>query len=346
MRRAVLIAVVLSTFAGSIDAASSRRRAVRPPPVPDGPCQVRGLANFFYSNDGGRTFSVNAQPPAQAGAWQIGVFVDDPNRIVTSNGPRVMDSTDAGCTWIERFTIPDQFKHKLHVVPATAGRAFLWTEEFTYRYDSGVVVQVVMPETIGGLAVDPGNREHVRILGLTRGNPYESFDGGANWQPMGGEAGGFVTASAYDPSDINRIVAGVMGRGVVISRDGGKTWTSGVSVAPRSVCEIELVPKQPNVIWIELSLNSGQPSVIRSADGGVTAQTVATMTTVDRGLCLPLTADPHNTNLAYIPFRQLYTFDAAARTVSASTCCGGGNIQRIAHSPVDSNRVYIYASQP
>ena len=338
--RGIAVALALSLCALPVSAA--RRRAVRSPSPPEGPCLVRGLANVFYSTDGGVTWSGNAEAPSsQAFAWDIAVLDDEPESLVAAVGNNIFDSYDAGCTWTLRHTITQQIKHTVHLVPASGGRVFLWTEDFALRYDRGTVTTVPIPQAIGGLGVDPGNREHVRILDLAGGKARESFDGGATWQDVGGSAGGTVIAAAFDPSDFRHIVAGIQARGIVISRDGGHTWTSGAS-SSRGVCDMAFVRDQPNVLWVTLASQSGQALMHRSADAGAHLEPIASIDGLENSICLLLIPNPRDANLAVITFRDVFTFNATLKNVTSWTCCNG-RMDRVAYSRKDPARIYAYS---
>src|SRR5215210_1648054 len=131
------IALLLLAGALSISASgAARRRAVKPPPPDDGLCSVRGLPNIFISTDRGRTFSTNSAERAIEGSNGPVIQLDDPNRLVITVNSRIYDSTDAGCSWTLRYTVTDVIHHALRSVPSTAGRAYVWTEEVAFRYES------------------------------------------------------------------------------------------------------------------------------------------------------------------------------------------------------------------
>ena len=158
-----IVAAVL-TLALARAARGARRRAVGPPPRQDGPCVVRGLANLYVSADGGATWSSNAEPQARSGVWDIVALDTDPETVVAVVNRNIYDSTDGGCTWTLRHTIGEEIHHTVHIAPGPNGRAYVWAEEFISRYDRGEVTPLQKPAPVGALAVNPGNREHVRAL--------------------------------------------------------------------------------------------------------------------------------------------------------------------------------------
>lgn len=341
MRKTLAVMLVLGI---ALPAAGFKRRAVRvSPPGPSG-CRVTGLKNFHYSADGGATWSINAEAPAATGSWDLAVFADEPDVLLTVVGRDVTQSNDAGCTWAKRYSITEDIHHKIQIARGPARRAFIWTEEWALRYDDGDVVRVDIPERIGAVGIDPGNREHVRILGVETGNAYESFDGGRSWQSTGGSAGGFVNSFVFDPTDFSRVVAGIQTKGLFVSRDGGKSWSDGAP-STRAVCHLSIVPNQPAVIWATIVSQGTEPTIYRSTDAGATLTPIGRVEGVPEGVCLPILANPHDPNEAIVPFQQFHQADAVMKSVTPWTCCGA-RMNRIAWSPADPSRVYVQTVTP
>jgi hypothetical protein len=306
---------------------------------------VRGLANFFISRDGGRTFTTNREPPVRNSTWGFTAFDDEPQLMIAAVGRSVHESADGGCSWSLRHTITETIHHPLRIVPASRGRAYLWTEEFALRYDGGVVTPLPLPETIGGLGVDPANREHVRALGLTGAAVWESFDGGGSWTRLANGPARFVVAAAFDPADFDHIVAGVAADGAMRTRNGGRTWSVAGNFGRVNVCSVAFVRSRPNVVWATTTTRS-TPFVFRSTDGGSQFESIGGIPGIGSGMCVAFAENPHDANVAHVAFGTLYTFDAPAKTVVPSTCCGGGSISRIGYSPAEPNLVYVYAAPP
>ena len=210
------------------------------------------------------------------------------------------------------------------------------------RYDRGVVIPIAIPEAIGGLGVDPGNGEHVRTLVLASGVVRESFDGGATWQP-GGSAGGHINSAAFDPSDFQHILAGVQTIGIRISHDGGSHWTTGAQA--QTVCNMSFVTTRPDMVWVALPSGSSEAWIQRSTDGGLHLDPVAAVAGVENHVCLQVLVNPHDVNAAIVPFGgNFHLFDAVQKSVTVSNCCGG-RLDRIAYSPTNPSRVYLYSAQ-
>ena len=109
--------LLLSLLCATSLSAAGRRRAVRHPGPPDGPCAVRGLANLYYSTDGGVTWSRNADEPTKDGLWDLVSLGGDPEALLAATSRAVFESTDAGCTWTLRHTITQDIHHTLHLTP-------------------------------------------------------------------------------------------------------------------------------------------------------------------------------------------------------------------------------------
>lgn len=341
MPRLVLLLTICLALSAS---AATRRRAVIPPPVPQGPCsEVRGLANFFISRDGGRTFTTNREPPMRSSTWGFTAFADDPQRMIAAVGRAVWESADGGCSWTLRHTITETIHHPLHIVPASGGRAYLWTEEFALRYDGEGVTALPLPETIGGLGVDAANREHVRALGLSGASVWESFDGGTTWKRAASGPGRFLVSAAFDPSDFDHILAGVAGDGAVSTRNAGRSWSVAGNFSRVNVCGFAFVTARPNVVWATISTRGG-PFVFRSTDGGSHFEAIGGIDGIGSGMCVTFVSNPHDPNVAHVAFGGLYTYDATSKSVIRTDCCGAGSVSRIAYSPADPDVVFLYSA--
>lgn len=335
-RRSLILALALSLCATSMLAAG-RRRAVRS--TPEGPCRVRGLASIYYSTDGGTTWSGNAETPSRAASSALAVIEGTPETILTLVGTKLFASTDAGCNWTMQYTITEDIHHKPYLVPANEGRAYLWWEEVAMRYDGGVVTKLSIPKAIGGLGVNPANRNHVRVVDLSGGITRESFDGGMTWRQIGQIPGApVINSAAFDPSDFNHIVVGMQARGILITRNGGGSWTNGAQAA--FVCDLAFVPSQPNVVWATIPTGTSVKFVQRSTNGGMTLEPVAGVATVPSGVCLDLQLNPHDANRAVVVLDQFFMFDAVQKSVTPWTCCGG-RAARMTWAPKEPARLYL-----
>lgn len=325
----------------TVAVAAVRRRAVTPG-RPAGPCVVRGLANFYYSSDGGANWSLNSAAPTKDGSWDLAVLDGEPEALIAVVQRDILDSMDGGCTWTLRHTIAEEIHHTIHITPGPGGRAFIWSEDFVLRYDRGEVIPIATPDRIGGLGVDSGNREHVQVLDVETGIVRESLNGGQTWLAVGPTAGGPINSAAFDPLDFRHILAGVQAKGIRISRNGGKTWSDGAPTN-RSICTMSFADGRPDIVWATLPSQAGVAFVQRSSDAGVHLDPIGRIEGVQQGVCLPVQPNRNNPDLAIVAFGAFHTFDAVRKSVTASACCGG-RMERVAYSRKDPSRVYIYAS--
>ena len=98
-------------------------------------------------------------------------------------------------------------------------------------YGSGTAT---MAGRISAIAVDPSDPDHV-LAGSAAGGIWETTDGGATWTPRTDDQPTLsIGAIAFDPSDPTVVYAGTgegnseyfhLGQGLLVSSDGGTTWT-------------------------------------------------------------------------------------------------------------------------
>lgn len=98
-------------------------------------------------------------------------------------------------------------------------------------YGSGTAT---MAGRVTAIAVDPSDSEHL-LVGSAAGGVWETRDGGNSWSPRTDDQPTLsIGALAFDPSDPSTVYAGTgegnseylyLGQGILVSRDGGATWT-------------------------------------------------------------------------------------------------------------------------
>ena len=168
----------------------------------------------------------------------IAIHPTNPNVIfiVSSvlGGPGVLKSSDGGATWtaknsgIEKLGLPAQ----------------------NYPPITTVVISSSNPNTIYfGTAVDDP------LLGIV-GNVYKTVDGGESWQKVSSsQLYGAVYALDVHPTNANMVYAGVTGKGVLKTSNGGTDWSvvlAGGSV-PGSLNYfniVRIVPTQPETLFV------------------------------------------------------------------------------------------------
>jgi photosystem II stability/assembly factor-like uncharacterized protein len=101
-------------------------------------------------------------------------------------------------------------------------------------YGSGPGGTATMAGRVTAIAVDPTDSDHV-LVGSAAGGVWETRDGGATWTSRTDDQPTLsIGALAFDPSDPTTVYAGTgegnseyfhLGQGILVSRDGGSTWT-------------------------------------------------------------------------------------------------------------------------
>jgi photosystem II stability/assembly factor-like uncharacterized protein len=109
---------------------------------------------------------------------------------------------------------------------------------------------------------------------------YKSTDAGATWSSIGLEEAGQIAKIRIDPRDPNRVYVAAVGhafgpnplRGVLRSRDGGKTWEKVLYVNDHTgAVDLVMTEGSPDVLYAVMWTGERQPwgMVAGSADGGV-----------------------------------------------------------------------------
>jgi photosystem II stability/assembly factor-like uncharacterized protein len=101
-------------------------------------------------------------------------------------------------------------------------------------YGVGPGATATMAGRVTAIAVDPAAPEHV-LVGTAAGGVWQTRDGGQTWKPVTDYQPTLsIGALAFDPSHPSTVYAGTgegnsqysyLGQGILVSRDGGATWT-------------------------------------------------------------------------------------------------------------------------
>jgi len=245
----------------------------------------------FVSEDGGRTWRVASQGYSGALMFQIAVARDDPARVYATARSGLFASADGGQTW-----------EGLGYGPARAMEGL-------------------------AIAVDPFDSQHLLAsLGDAGPWPKLSTDGGHTWREVGRELQdsglqGMATRFRFSPIQAGVVLASIgdgdcvkdgkgcdeePGGGLVLSRDGGATWTP-VGLKGKQVLNIAFAADGNRVY-----ATAYERSVYRSDDGGQTWTQVCpdagaympppTDPDMSRTAPLALAVDPTNRERVYIGF--------------------------------------------
>jgi photosystem II stability/assembly factor-like uncharacterized protein len=101
-------------------------------------------------------------------------------------------------------------------------------------YGSGPGSTATMAGRVTAIAVDPRNSDHL-LVGSAAGGVWATEDGGATWAPVTDDQPTLsIGALAFDPADPSTVYAATgegnseyayLGQGILVSHDGGSTWT-------------------------------------------------------------------------------------------------------------------------
>ncbi|MEO8036114.1 MAG: dispase autolysis-inducing protein [Acidobacteriota bacterium] len=346
--------LVLIVAVTSPAAASPRRRAVLPVAFP--PCSViTGSPAVTFTHDEGRTLAMPLEKLSGIG-YTYGVAALDSMTLLSWHQSTLSVSTDAGCSWRPLAVLAADFPP---TIAASHGRAFAWSDNrrFLVRYDARGVAILKAPGSIGGLAIDASNPDRLRVGTNEDGVIWESKNAGDSWDPVGRLTGDptLIYRFAFNPANLDHIVAGLAVWGAMVSRDGGRSWVSSFS-SRANVFSIVFSPADPAWVWamgLDLDASSGDPfqakHIYLSTDGGTSFRSVVdagpTVTLVNGAL---LAAHPTNRNVLYFVFgtyfqrygTDLFRYDEGTRGLTVKHN-DYDDINAIAFSPADPGLMYL-----
>jgi photosystem II stability/assembly factor-like uncharacterized protein len=357
-----LLALLLLT--GSVTAAPRRRASAPPAPFPS--CSmITGTAAVTFTRDGGETFTRAAESLSGIGYTYGLAVLDAPNTLLAFHKQSLLTTTDAGCSW--RTVWQSEANEDIfppRITPAKGGRAYIWSDNrrFLLRYDFRGVRVLKAPGAIIGFGTDPVSGEEVRA-GDADGVIWRSSDGGESWE-LGGRTTPSTNTSliyrvAFDPKDLDHIVAGTVINGALVSRDGGRSWQQAKGLAPRAANTFNLVfsPVSSDRVWaMSLDLdesNANGPShgrhIYVSDDGGSTYRAVVDEAPGVKLINGPtMAADPRDGNVLWFVFgtntmgygTDLFRYDLA-RDELTMTHSDFHDINAIEFSPFDPHLMYV-----
>jgi photosystem II stability/assembly factor-like uncharacterized protein len=234
--------------------------------------------------------------------------------------------------------------------------------------------------SIGDIALAPGNPDVVWV-GTGESNVrnsvsfgdgvYKSTDGGKNWQHMGLRDTEHVSAIVINPQNPDIVYVGALGhafapneqRGVFMTTDGGKTWTTSLYIdREHGVSDLEIDPTNPNILYAGMWSFERKPWTHRSGSekGGLFKSIDAgrTWTRVTNGLPkllgrVGVRVAPSNPNVVYAIVESkegtLYRSEDRGETFKqvskqASIVSRGFYYTRVRVDPNNENHIYAVAS--
>lgn len=163
-----------------------------------------------------------------------------------------------------------------------------WTPIFDKQTSYSIGTVVVDPKNPQTVWVGTGENNSQRSVAYGDG-VYRSDDGGKSWKRMGLEKSEHIARILIDPRNSDVVYVAAQGplwsdggdRGLYKTTDGGKTWTSLITVSERTgVTDVVMDPRNPDVLlaatWqrrrhFYTLINGGPESALyRSADAGKT----------------------------------------------------------------------------
>lgn len=238
-------------------------------------CYAATLNGAMTSSTGGERWRV-------ATGWDmtepkdIALDPHAPDHIYLALPDGVAVSADAGATWPRREQgLPDRGKYTqtIEVDRAQAGRVLAGCESGIYLTEDGAATwRRVLPTraTVDDIQQSPHDPRWWLAVTQSDG-AFESRDGGRTWQKLAGvPAAEALYNVAFDPTNAQRIAIASWHYGLLVTEDGGRTWTA----------RKEGLPEQDHVFRVGIDPDDGriylsfyQGTIHVSADFGRTWRT-------------------------------------------------------------------------
>ena len=227
------------------------------------------LAIWLPSRDGESSTSSPSSPAKAAASLPNtpdyhSLLIDqrDPGHLWLGTHYGLFESTDGGRTWSEAGLGGQDAMSLGRSRSQTVWAAGHMT--FAKSTDGGASWSNVVPNglpslDIHGFAVDPRNPRHLYAAVAGQGL-YQSTNAAVSFSLVSKSVGPGVMALAVAPD--GRILAGDMQRGLLVSRNGGSSWTGMLS---EGLAGLTINPKRPTRM-----LATGSSGVSLSTDGGST----------------------------------------------------------------------------
>jgi photosystem II stability/assembly factor-like uncharacterized protein len=219
-----------------------------------------GVGIAALATRGGESPSAAAGLPDTSDYHSLLVDAKNADVIFLGTHAGIYRSSDAGVHW-RRFKLEDRDAMNL-ARAGSGGSVWMAGHDVLARSDDGgenwrELRPASLPSLdIHGFAVDPSAPRTLYAAVAGQGL-YRSSDSGSTFALVSRDVGAAVMALAVTPS--GDILAGDMQRGLLRSRDGGRTWREALNV---QLAGLTINPRNSRLI-----LAAGR-GVLRSADGG------------------------------------------------------------------------------
>lgn len=254
----------------------------------------------FLTEDGGVTWTLASKGYVGSQTYAVAADPTAPGRVYAGGRPGIFRSDDGGETWLGLNSQTGQEAYFGTPIayapdPSQPGTVLIADESFGSIYrsiDGGATRQLAFVQPGLYTSADFGNRHGFRALVYSHRNPKVAFagmryyladlgafrpsygiakstDGGRTWAYSNdaNTTGRNINALAMPRCDDQTVFAGTVEAGVMVSRDGGASWTpSNAGLPSLDVRALAVDPGSPSVVYAGLE-NGG---VWKSADGGAT----------------------------------------------------------------------------
>ena len=300
-------------------------------------CDSSGTAAVSWTADAGSSAAATASAVEQGSHTRGLVTLSSAGGLAAVHEGVLLRSSDAGCTWSE-LSLPDRDDRSLLAAPGDVLYAWSETSDTLLRIDGDSVSALTPPaERLVGLAAD--STDHLRA-GDDAGNIYDSSDGGQSWMVYNAAPSKSldVAAIAFDPEDLEHVVAALTHDGAFVSTNGGARWDRARGFETEddvNFFSALIAPGDQDVVWAEgLRLEDTKRLVWRSIDGGLTWKYgLEEGDGVTLGNGVPLAVHPARPNvLAFSTGENLYLYDATTDALTIATPAPGYDVDAVTPS--------------
>ena len=192
-----------------------------------------------------------------------------------------------------------------------------WTPVFDSQGSYSIGVVVLDPKNPSVVWVGTGENNSQRSVGYGDG-VYRSDDGGRTWKNLGLKKSEHIGRIVIDPRNTDIVYVAAQGplwapggeRGLYKTTDGGKTWTSILSISENTgVTDLVMDPRDSNILYaasyqrrrhVWTLINGGPESAIyKSTDGGATWSKLLTGLPTEEMGRIGLAISPANPDVVY-----------------------------------------------